>query len=210
MPPSPIPSSQSRDLYRHRRKGVPFAEPPSDTRGSGVVCGAGAETKACLPGWRPSTWKFLLCERSRPVPLARLGPAMRKPRLPRLGVPRPLSCCELYGAVEPFTSDHAKFAHYQRGKALNGAPDAADVRLTCPTLVSRDGCCLAKHQTGTRRGGPRRCGSCIFCLLFMARRMANSDESEQRPISRNPGTLGRPASTKTRVRVQISAGRYAT
>jgi hypothetical protein len=31
-----------------------------------------------------------------------------------------------------FTSDHAKFAQDQRGKALNGAPDAADLRLTTP------------------------------------------------------------------------------
>jgi len=29
-------------------------------------------------------------------------------------------------------SDHAKFAQDQRGKALDGAPDAADLRLTDP------------------------------------------------------------------------------
>lgn len=32
--------------------------------------------------------------------------------------------------METFTSDHAKFALDQKGKALNGAPYAADLRLT--------------------------------------------------------------------------------
>jgi len=49
----------------------------------------------------------------------------------------------------PFTSDHAKFAQDQRGKALKSAPGAADLRLTNPTLIARSVITWQNSQSNT-------------------------------------------------------------
>src|SRR5579859_2215981 len=51
------------------------------------------------------------------------------------------------------------FARPAGNGATNGAPDAADQRLTCPTLAAWSGCCLAKRRASTRFHGQESAGN---------------------------------------------------